>query len=52
MIDHVPPSPLNNGKVWFTILVGNGNLEFHISHAHILDIRVGISEGVPLLQRI
>lgn len=42
-VDYVPPGFLDDGEIRFPIyLVGDGNLEFHVSHAHVLDLKTDI----------
>ena len=38
-VDHVPPGFLHDGEIRFAVFVGDGNLEFHVSDAHVLDLR-------------
>ena len=49
-LDHVPPSFLDDGEIRLTVLVGDGNLEFHVSHAHVLDLRSGIRKRSSLIE--
>ena len=50
-LDHVPPRFLDDGEIGLTVLVGNGNLEFHVSHAHVLDLRSGIRKRSSLIEK-
>ena len=43
-VDDVPPRLLNDGEVGFTVFIfGDGDLEFHVSDAHVLDLKVYVS---------
>ena len=40
-VDKVPPGPLDDGEVGFTVfVVRDGDLESHFPDAHIIDLRV------------
>ena len=41
-VDDVPPGFLDDGEVGFAVFGGDGDLEFHVSDAHVLDLRYDV----------
>ena len=37
-VDDVPPGLLDDGEIGFAVFVGDGDLELHVSDAHVLDL--------------